>query len=305
MCDPAVPRPMDSTTTTIRTAETSAMSAAKSAVEMNHGDPDVLDLKPLDKIAELKEGASSMSSHTSDQQTPLDHHWQVCEFKEEDQLREAASSCRLLDETQVALIPRFPPPWQCILRPPFLPPWLPFRDLAESLNYHPLVDSLSRGGPDQHARHRRLWQNTSSCSTFDAQGSKTSCGNPQHHRRICVQPPRQTDQSVPAPCPYCKEDHGFATCVVLHTRCKVCDNLGHYTALCNLHSRREWYHHSLIFAHLGLLTGTNELEPQLGRFRFGYVGKEISEHPTIRRLEAEATEQILGTMSMLSDGRNE
>ena len=84
-----------------------------------------------------------------------------------------------------------------------------------------------------------------------------------------------------------------------------CDNLGHYPAFCSLPTRQEWYHHFLIFAHLGLLTGTNELGPQLGPFGFGYVGKEVTEHPTIQRLEREATERIQGTFMMLSDSRKE
>ena len=131
------------------------------------------------------------------------------------------------------------------------------------------------------------------------------CSNLRHPRRTCVRSSSQIHPSKPRLCPYCEENHGIAICVMLHTRCKNCDNLGHYPALCKAQTRHEWYHHFLLFAHLRLLKGTNELGPQLGRFGFGYVGKDITEHPTIRRLEQEATEKIQGMCMMLSDGREE
>ena len=131
------------------------------------------------------------------------------------------------------------------------------------------------------------------------------CGSLRHPRQTCVRPSCRSQPSMPRPCPYCQEDHGIAICVMLHTRCKNCHNLGHFPALCRAHTRHEWYHHFLLFVHLGLLTGTNELGPQLGRFGFGYVGQSVSEHPTIQRLEQEAVEKIKGTWSMLSDSRKE
>ena len=54
-----------------------------------------------------------------------------------------------------------------------------------------------------------------------------------------------------------------------------------------------------------LLTGTNELGSQLGRFGFGYVGKTLTEQPTAKRLEDDCTQKILGTLTMMSDARIE
>ena len=312
-------------------------------------DEDILYLNPTAKMADLDaENTSSTSSDTAETGRllyPMPEmtgrtQWQQREQEEDDQLHQAADTCHLLDETQLALIPRFPSPWRYIPRPPSLPQWLPGRDSNEALFYHPLVDRLYGGGPDLHARHRSWWRvlpiarpsmlrvpepqpgkKSKDLPRFHYNHKKTRlsmgainfwlgtlchiCGLANHPRCTCVRPSCRTQPSLPRPCPYCQEDHVIPVCVMLYTRCKNCDNLGHYPALCSLHSRQEWYHHFLIFAHLGLLTGTNEMGPQLGRFGFGYVRKAILDHPTIQRLERDATEKIQGTFSMLSDAQKD
>ena len=260
--------------------------------------------------------------------------WRCREDRENMELLEVVEQRRILGEDLIAEIPRFPSPWRYVPPPEILPPANTSRSVNDSLHYHPLVDRPFEGSFSQHAVHRRLWEHLPPARAFMLKtprgvplkrihhnhfrtrrgmgstrfwlGSLCKvCGQLRHLPRACILRVLPSNPAATLPCSYCRKQHPVAICVMLHTRCQRCDRLGHYPSLCDQHSPKEWYAYFLQYVHLGLLTGTNELGPELGRFGFGPTGKDVSDSAKIRILEAAASRKIQGTLIMMSNKRKE
>ena len=259
--------------------------------------------------------------------------WRSQQHREGRELCAAVREDRVFGEETIAKIPRYPSPWLYIPAPEELPPANQSSSFRESAKYHPLVDRPFDDSFLQHSVHRRLWEHLpapqnqmletpdglslrrvhhNNFKTRRSMGSTsfwlgslcTTCGRPHHPPASCVSN-KNSNPASSVPCHYCRQRHPVAVCMMLHTRCQRCERLGHFPALCQQHTSREWYVYFLRHVHLGLFTGTNKLGPQFGRFGFGATGRGISDNPTVVLLEEMALKKIQGTMTMMSEKRKD